>query len=142
MPIKPRSEKVLDRGRSGPIVVEIEQFGNFWSSLRLYYDVPTSNALLTRFYYDVTLTDADQRTRLLRYIYIATTVPIISRLKYASGTILAMIYISWVSKIIFQTSNMNERINADLIHLALLQQEQILVEIEIAQIVNRRRSCK
>jgi hypothetical protein len=34
---------------------------------------------------------------------------------------------------------MNGRINADLIHLALLQQEQILVEIEIAQIVNRRR---
>jgi hypothetical protein len=101
MPIKPRSEKVLDRGRSGPIVVEIEQFGNFWSSLRLYYDVPTSNALLTRFYYDVTLTDADQRPRILRLYYagydiqartttlrrpsrlyddIATTVPIISRL--------------------------------------------------------------
>jgi hypothetical protein len=34
---------------------------------------------------------------------------------------------------------MNRLINADLIHLTLLQQEQILVEIEIAQIVNRRR---
>lgn len=34
---------------------------------------------------------------------------------------------------------MNGRINADLIHLALLQQEQMLVELEIAQIVNRRR---
>jgi hypothetical protein len=30
---------------------------------------------------------------------------------------------------------MNGCINADLIHLALLHQEQILVEIEIAQIV-------
>ena len=53
--------------------------------------------------------------------------------------------ISWVSNIIFpffpsfQTSNINRRINADLIHLALLQQEQMLFEIEIAQIVNRRR---
>jgi hypothetical protein len=37
-----------------------------------------------------------------------------------------MIYISWVSKY-FQTSNMNGRNHADLIHL------------EIAQIVNRRR---
>ena len=73
MPIKPRSEKVLDRGGSGPIGVEIEQFVKLWSSLRPYYDAPTSNALLTRFYYDVTQTDADQRPRLLRLYYAAAT---------------------------------------------------------------------
>jgi hypothetical protein len=54
-----------------------------------------------------------------------------------------MIYIYFgFQKLLFiylQTSNMNGRINADLIHLALLQQEQIFVEIVIAQIVNRRR---
>ena len=34
-----------------------------------------------------------------------------------------------------QTSNMNERIDVNLIHLALLQHEQMLVKIQIAQIV-------
>jgi hypothetical protein len=63
----------LDWGQSGSIGVEIEQFGKFWSSLRLYYDVPTSNALLTCFYFDDTLTDADQRRRLLRLYYAAAT---------------------------------------------------------------------
>jgi hypothetical protein len=33
---------------------------------------------------------------------------------------------------------MNRRINADLIHLELLQQEQMLAKIEIAQIVSGR----
>lgn len=39
----------------------------------------------------------------------------------------------------FQILNMNGRVKADLIHLTLVQQEQILVDIEIAQIVRRRR---
>jgi hypothetical protein len=67
MPFKPRFEKVLDR--IGADRRRNQAFGNFLSSLRLYYDVPMSNALLTRFYYDVTLTDADQRPRLLRLYY-------------------------------------------------------------------------
>ena len=66
-----------DRGRSAS---KIEHFGKLWSSFRSYYDVPTPNALLTRFYYDVTQIVADQRPRLVRlYNAAATTFKIILR---------------------------------------------------------------
>jgi hypothetical protein len=135
MPIKPWSEKELDRGR--------ERFGKFWSSLRLYYDVPTSNALLTRLYYDVTLTDADQR-RSLRLYYAAsstfklalrhyadledcTTISLRRCRSYHACSTFLVRFWRWYMYlgfqklffIYFQTSYMNGRFNADLIHLAL-----------------------
>jgi hypothetical protein len=50
-----------------------------------------------------------------------------------------MIYIYFGFQTLFftslQISNLNGRIDVNLIHLALLQHEQMLVKIEIAQIV-------
>ena len=56
------------------------KFGKRWSSVGPLYDATTSNAMLTRFYYDVTQTVADRRPRLLRsHCDAATTFKIILR---------------------------------------------------------------
>jgi hypothetical protein len=157
MAIKPRSKKSIGSGRIG---TDGRLNGAIWQIMVFITTVlrcPTPSTLLIRFYHDVTKISADQRPRSVRlYDGVATMFKIILRCytdledrtttslrwcrSYHACSPFLLRFMRWSTFILGfqtlfvaspQTSNMNGRIDASLIHFALLQHEKCWLKFKL-----------